>query len=137
MHLYKKLIVLAVLTIGFLGFTTIIASTSNIALAADAKDAVCEGVNLGTGGTCGDDGTVNDVIAKVINILSWIVGLIAVIMVIIGGFQFVTSTGDPQKASKARMTITYAIVGLIVAALAQVIIRFVLKTYRNYHLPKT
>lgn len=76
----------------------------------------------------GTDGTskVNDLIAKIINILSVIVGIIAVIMIIIGGFRYITSGGSSEKITSAKNTILYAIIGLIIVALAQVIVRFIL-----------
>lgn len=53
-------------------------------------------------------------------------GAVAVIMVVIGGFQYVLSNGDPQRAAKAKNTIIYAIVGLVVAISAFTIVNFVL-----------
>ena len=74
----------------------------------------------------GDETTVNDIIKKVINILSWVVGVVSVIMIIIAGFKYVTSGGNDSSVSSAKNTILYAIVGLVIVALAQVIVRFVL-----------
>ena len=93
---------------------------------ATAKSDVCAGVGL-TGGSCGDNGTsVNNVIKTVVIVLSSIVGVVAVIMIIIGGFKYITSGGDSNNIASAKHTIMYAIVGLVVVALAQVIVRFVL-----------
>jgi len=47
-------------------------------------------------------------------------------MIIIGGFKYVTSGGDSTKISSAKSTIFYALIGLVVVALAQVIVRLVL-----------
>jgi hypothetical protein len=47
-------------------------------------------------------------------------------MIIIGGFRYITSGGDSGSVSSAKNTVLYAIVGLIIVALAQVIVRFVL-----------
>lgn len=70
---------------------------------------------------------IQDVIKTVINIMSSIGGIIAVIMVVIGGFKFMTAAGDSAKAASARNTIIFALVGLIVVAFAQVIVQFVLQ----------
>lgn len=75
-------------------------------------------------GTAEDN--VNNLITSIINIFSAIVGVIAVIMIVYGGFRYITSGGDSGKISSAQQSIIYAIVGLIVVALAQVIVRFVL-----------
>lgn len=66
-------------------------------------------------------------IAKtIVNILSVIVGVVAVIMIIVGGFRYITSGGDSGNVSSAKNTLIYAIVGLIIVALAQFIVHFVL-----------
>lgn len=70
---------------------------------------------------------VDDIIRLVINIFSLIVGVISVIMIIIGGLKYITSGGDSGNVSGAKNTILYAIIGLVVVALAQVIVRFVLE----------
>lgn len=99
---------------------------------ADIQDSLCKGGNLDvTDGTCSTDPveaqqTVNDIIATVINIFSIVVGVTAVIMIIVGGFQYITSGGDSGKVTTAKNTILFAIVGLVIVALAQVIVNFVL-----------
>lgn len=70
---------------------------------------------------------VNTIIRLVINVFSLIVGVISVIMIIIGGLKYITSGGDSGNVSGAKNTILYAIIGLVVVALAQVIVRFVLE----------
>ena len=83
-----------------------------------------------TGGSCeGGDTDINKVIQQVINILSIIVGVIAVIMIIIGGLRYITSGGDSNNISGAKNTIIYAVIGLVVVAMAQVIVRFVLSKF--------
>ena len=68
---------------------------------------------------------VDNIIQTAINIISIVVAVIAVIMIIIGGFKYITSNGDSGAVSGAKNTILYAVVGLVVVALAQVIVRFV------------
>lgn len=74
-----------------------------------------------------EDG-VNSLITNIINIFSVIVGIIAVIMIIIGGLKYITSGGDSGNVTGAKNTILYAIIGLIIVALAQFIVRFILST---------
>jgi hypothetical protein len=66
------------------------------------------------------------VIAVVVNVLSIIIGVVSVIMIMVAGFRFVTSNGDSNSVASARSTVIYAIVGLVVTALAQIIVWFVL-----------
>lgn len=69
---------------------------------------------------------VNEIIATVIRIFSIVVGFVSVIMIIVGGFQYITSGGASDKVTTAKNTILFAIVGLVIVALAQIIVQFVL-----------
>ncbi len=98
------------------------------ALFENAKDEACNGINLdtGTAGCSDTKGSVNGILATVINIFSLVVGIIAVIMIIIGGLKYVTSQGDSSAISGAKNTVIYAVVGLVIVAFAQFIVRFTL-----------
>ena len=118
-----KILLLSVMVI-FSGFAVLPAIAN-----AATKGDICQGVAL-TGGSCeGGDTDINKVIQQVINILSIIVGVIAVIMIIIGGLRYITSGGDSNNISGAKNTIIYAVIGLVVVAMAQVIVRFVLSKF--------
>ncbi|HEX5456185.1 MAG TPA: pilin [Candidatus Saccharimonadales bacterium] len=69
---------------------------------------------------------LNNLVATIVNLFSVLVGIIAVLMVIVGGFRYITSGGDSGNVSSAKNTILYAIVGLVIVALAQFIVKFVL-----------
>ncbi len=71
--------------------------------------------------------TVDNLISKILNIFSVVVGLAAVIMIVIAGFKYITSGGKEEGVKSAKNTILYAVIGLVVVALAQVIVQFVLK----------
>lgn len=68
----------------------------------------------------------NGVLTKAAGIIAWIGGVAAVIMIILGGFTFITGSSDPNTLSAAKKTVLYAVVGLIVMVLPSAIIRFVL-----------
>lgn len=68
----------------------------------------------------------NGIITKIVRLLSLVIGIAAVIVIIIGGIRYVTSSGDPNNTTGAKNTILFAIVGLLVALLAQAIIIFVI-----------
>jgi hypothetical protein len=79
--------------------------------------------------TCnGGDTGVNKLITAAVTILSYIVGIAAVIMVIISGLKYVTASGDPSNVSSAKNTLLYALIGLFITALAQFLVHFVLST---------
>jgi len=97
---------------------------------AQTREDICRGVGL-AGGTsdCAEPTTgpsVSSTVKLVVGLLSFIVGVAAVIMIIIGGFKYIISGGDSSSISSAKNTILYAVIGLVVAVLAQVIVRFVL-----------
>lgn len=69
---------------------------------------------------------LSDTIATVINIISVFGGALAVVMIIIGGFRYITSGGSAEGTKSARNTIVYALVGLVIIAVAQIIVHFVI-----------
>jgi hypothetical protein len=97
----------------------------------DGIENCLEGGAVATDPNAADTGTaaerVGTLITTVINIFSLVVGVISVIMIIIGGLKYITSGGDSANVTGAKNTILYAIIGLVVVALAQVIVRFVLE----------
>ena len=64
-------------------------------------------------------------ITIILNIIFTVLGAISVLMIVIGGIKYAGSQGDPQSVSKATGTITYPLVGLVVAILAVAIVDFV------------
>lgn len=104
--------------------TVAAAPYGTFAAETDAKKAIQDG--LETGGP--DTGVaVEDIIKIALQILSFVAGIIAVIMIIIAGFKFMTGGGDPSSIASARSTLLYAIVGIIVVVFAQLVVRFVLE----------
>ena len=120
-ELIKKLLTITIVTVAFF-------SVIGHRVSAQTTDDVCRGVAV-AGANCDENAntvTVNNVIGVVINVLSTIVGIVAVVFIIIGGFKYITSSGDSSNVASAKNTILYAIVGLIIVALAQFITGFVL-----------
>lgn len=68
----------------------------------------------------------NGIITRVTKLMSMAVGIAAVIVITIGGLQYVLSTGDPSKTAKAKNMILFAVVGIVIAVMAQSIVVFVL-----------
>jgi hypothetical protein len=131
MGIIKKFGVL-VFGLSLLGITVFSAIPSVSAVTdSAAKKAACEGLGLGSSVGSGDcieptnTKGLNGTVTAAINIISLVVAVIAVIMVIVGGLKYVTSQGESAGTASAKNTIIYAIIGLIVVALAQIIVRFV------------
>ncbi len=70
--------------------------------------------------------SINTTIGNVVNLISVAVGIAAVIMMIIGGFRYITSGGNQESIKSAKNTLLYAIIGLVIVALAQTIVAFTL-----------
>lgn len=68
-------------------------------------------------------------IKQVINVIMFILGTIAVIMIVIGGIRYTVSGGDSSAVTAAKNTIFYAVIGLIVALLAYAIVNFVVSSF--------
>ncbi|MDQ3158534.1 MAG: hypothetical protein M3P98_00120 [bacterium] len=100
---------------------------TTLAHAQTSKDAACEGIAI-AGGDCSVDAEagITSVIATALNLFSFVVGIAAVIMIIIGGFKYITSGGDSAGTQSAKNTVLFAVIGLIIVALAQIIVIFVI-----------
>ena len=100
---------------------------SVLALSASQK-AVCAGAGgSDMGSYCATSGpSAPSVAQKAVIVFSVVIGFIAVVMLMIGGVKYMTSQGDPQSISSAKNTILYAIVGILVAAMAQGIAKYVI-----------
>lgn len=62
---------------------------------------------------------------RIINMALWVVGILSVLFVIIGGFRYVTAAGNEERAEGAKKTITHAIIGIVIVILSFVIIRVI------------
>jgi len=112
------------------------AGVTAVASAQSIQGNLCQGSTLTVNTTNSDstcssttqNGTsgINNIITTTINVFSIVVGVVSVIMIIVGGFRYITSGGDSSNVSSAKNTIIYAIIGLVVVALAQFIVQFVL-----------
>ncbi len=74
----------------------------------------------------GSVGTLPDAITSILNAIILVSGLIAVIFIIVGGINYMTSSGDAAKVKKAKDTILYSVIGLIICVLAFAIVNFVI-----------
>ncbi|MGK2896506.1 MAG: hypothetical protein ACSLEY_02820 [Candidatus Saccharimonadales bacterium] len=107
----------AVMEFSFFGGVSVNAFDPTAAgCAADPTAAICQ--------SNADD--VDGFIKNLIRILLWAIGIISVIMIIVGGLLYVLSSGNPSNTKKAKDTILYAVIGLVVALLSYTIVNYVL-----------
>ena len=95
-------------------------------------DAQCQGTSIEEGVDCVGQNIDNNtdlstVITTVINTMLFIIGILSVVMLIVGGIRYVVSGGNQSQVEGARNTILYAIVGLVIAFVAWGIVNFVVK----------
>jgi hypothetical protein len=91
----------------------------------DPQTGLCNPVGIGADGSLAKSGNVYDLASRIIKVMLTFAGIIAVIFVIIGGYQYITSAGNEEQAGKGRKTITYALIGLIVILLSFLIVSLV------------
>ena len=137
----RKTLALALLFV--IGLVAVVAVTNSTVVANEdrrALDALCaefndassapeicrEHIQSRTATPGGQGDGVVAFLGEVINIFSIVVGIASVIAIFIGGLFYITSAGDPQKATRGRNTILYAVIGVVVAVLSQLIVLFVL-----------
>lgn len=120
----KSIISIAIMTCAVFGASVL----STASLSGSASAQVSEGINTATTSEMkgksidGDDGLIK----TVVNVLLWAVGILSVIMIIFSGFRYITSAGDASKTKSAQSTLTYSVVGLIVAIMAYAIVNMVI-----------
>lgn len=132
MKIFKSKLSLAVLAIFVVGVLSLAGLSKPSFAANDGAAKACEGLQeLGVDCDSGT-GTAQEVasgpIKTVVGILSFVVGVACVVMIIYGAFRIVTSGGNSDTVKSGRSTIIYALVGLILVLLANVIVSL---TYRQ------
>ena len=114
------LIIASTISIITLSTTPVLAANNDICSSSAAKDVKEAAGCYGTGNQ------LPNVIVNILNGVIAVAGVIAVIFVVVGGVQYMTSSGDAGKIKKAKDTILYAIIGLIVCVLSYAIVNFVI-----------
>lgn len=89
---------------------------------------IASGINDLSGITGETNSNLDDRVIGILNAVVGVLGIVAVIVIVMGGVGYMTSGGDPGKTKKAKDTILYGVIGLIIVALAFVIVNFVIKT---------
>ena len=131
-----KTIVMGLAAVATLGTATLVAP---VASAADNSLQGTTAYDAASTYTTGDDTnqqsgqktSLMETLQIIINVALGIIGFIAVAMIIVGGVQYTTSAGDAAKVTKAKNTILYGVVGLVIALLAFAIVNFILTNIFN------
>ena len=125
MKIFTKILAAGILMIGLLGvFTPAVSAANGIDICSNGNENSVYCKNKSSGET-----QVNGIIKTIVEVLLTAVGAISIIMIVIGGIMFALSSGDAQKAAKARNTVLYAVVGLAVSLFASAIVNFVFNRF--------
>lgn len=99
------------------------------AFLADASSTIDQAAQNACKPNCGN-ADLGKLFGTIANTLVFIVGAIAVIMIIVGGLRYVLSSGDAKAAADAKNTILYSVIGIIVAIAAYAIVHFVTSNFK-------
>jgi putative exporter of polyketide antibiotics len=132
----KNIIIRVALLLGIVSSMALVPLTASAAITCTSPDlSAKEQLQCGSCQAAGTEAncnpgtapkTLGDTLKTIINVISIFGGAVAVIMIIVGGFRYITSAGSPEGTKSARNSIVYAIIGLVIIALAQIIVHFVL-----------
>lgn len=128
----KKMILSALIVVcSVFGFSAISVASLSTNVSAQAADNVKKGITTATTADMENKSIAGEggLISILINFLLWTVGVLSVVMIIFSGFRYITSAGDAAKTKSAQTALTYSIVGLIVAVLAWVIVKMILRQF--------
>lgn len=110
--------------------------TFSVAYASNPVNIVCRDPNITAGAAsssplCKDTSTTKlqgsgSIVNLIVNLISAIAGFVAIIMIVISGIQFINSGGDSKKVAEAKDTILFSAIGLVVIAIARLLILFVI-----------
>ena len=117
----RKILKLALPVLLMIGLVSlaVVPGVSALTLQEGAEAARCDGCPTDLFGESG-------AFRQITNTILYIVGIVAVIMLIIGGIRYVISGGDAKKVTDAKNTVLYAIIGLVIAVFAYAIVNFVI-----------
>lgn len=109
-----------------------VAHAVDCSIPANGDNAISAGANCAAPAGASDNlFSQGGIFQQISNTLIFLVGAIAVIMLIIGGLRYVTSNGEASSIKGAKDTITYAIVGIVVAILSFAAVSFVIGRFQT------
>jgi hypothetical protein len=134
-----KTLMLSLAALAAFAAPALIPATASAAVSSDnIKGSLCAGANVnipengaaGSTSQCANETGASDLNTKITHIINWIsaiIGVVAVIMIIWGGFKYITSGGSDTSVASAKKTILFALIGLVIVALSQLIVKFVVQ----------
>jgi len=115
------------------GLNTSSIPIQSFAAGAAGQGDACDALSQLDGTKCKNnggnpEGKVSSILGNIVGFISYIAGVIAIIMIIVAGIRYTTSGGDSNKVSAAKTSLIYALVGIAVAGACQILVHLVLST---------
>ena len=120
-----------VAVVGMWGLAQPVDAAVDCSLYENASQEIKDAVGCGSG----SETAFPEALKNIINFVIGVGGLVAVIYIVIGGIGYMTSNGDASKLAKAKNTILYALIGLVICALAFAIVNFAVGAINNATTP--
>jgi len=126
----KKVFAAVFIVAGLISSGTYISPTPVAASGVDVIEESCRGSRSNNSALC-DDGNkslfgANSVFRQVTNAFLFLVGAIAIIMIVYGGLRYATAGGNEASVKSARSIIINSVIGLVIALMAYAIVEFTL-----------
>lgn len=146
MNIFRSILLVPILLITFLGFSQFISTRSVEAQCAPGNgslgiptwyqylpvdpnpDPITGKCQIASPASDSEGSVVILILMGVFDILLFIAGVVAFVMIIWGGFKLITSTGESQKIADARKTIYNSLIGLAIAIIASQVVSFIAKS---------
>lgn len=134
MKVFKAITASVITIVVLLGLSVAMPTPSQVSALTPQEEAC---MAIGNDKSCNDtttgnsNGDLTSIVKLIVNIISVLVGVAAVTMLMWGGMKYITSGGDTNKAKSAKDTIVYALIGLVIVALSQFVVKYVLATATN------
>jgi hypothetical protein len=121
-----------------IGAALFIGAAAVVPAGAVVAQSPAEQMQTGVDSIGGQDSPKADSMIKTaVNTFLFVIGAVAVFIIILGGFKYVTSNGDAAAVKSAKDTVLYAVIGLIVAITAYAIVNFVIDRSSPQPVPTT
>lgn len=126
MKLFVLMLLTIIVSLTFISANNSLALSCSVNLKPSSKLALQGATELG--GSCSGKTITapGGLVTTIVNIITYVAGVIVIFMIIFAGFRYITSTGDANKVNSAKNTLLYAIVGIIIIVMAQVIVHYII-----------
>ncbi len=126
MKLFVLMLLTIIISLTFISANNSLALSCSVNLKPSSKLALQGATELG--GSCSGKTITapGGLVTTIVNVITYVAGVIVIFMIIFAGFRYITSTGDANKVNSAKNTLLYAIVGIIIIVMAQVIVHYII-----------